>query len=136
MIFDNQGFGSIHSLQCAHGSEGFGTEFLARNPVSGKLDGRRVTVDYAKIAEGLGARGCHVETEDELHEALADSRMPGPSAVVDIKVLPGTSTDTYDSWWRVAVSASLSAPAVQRACRQLEEQLASARWELRPEDRK
>ncbi|MBR7072993.1 MAG: 3D-(3,5/4)-trihydroxycyclohexane-1,2-dione acylhydrolase (decyclizing), partial [Eubacterium sp.] len=56
-VFDNLGWGCIENLQNNQGTDTFGTVFRARNPVTGMLDGEDMTVDFAKIAEGYGAKG-------------------------------------------------------------------------------
>lgn len=41
---------------------------------------------------------------EELEYAIEDSKKQSVSTLIDIKVLPKTMTDGYDSWWHVGVS--------------------------------
>ncbi|PSR23635.1 MAG: 3D-(3,5/4)-trihydroxycyclohexane-1,2-dione acylhydrolase (decyclizing) [Sulfobacillus acidophilus] len=128
IVLDNQGFGSINALQKAHGSQGFGTEFRRRNPLSGDLNGDCLDVDFAHIGQALGARGLRVTTRDQLSEAILKARQPGPSTVIDVKVLPGTATDSYGGWWRVDVASTSTSADVRRAFDVSQEELKKVWW--------
>lgn len=103
-LFDNMGWGCIENLQNNQGTDTFGTVFRARNPVTGMLDGDEIPVDFAKIAEGYGAKGYTIRTSDELRAALEDAKKQTRSVLFDIKVLPKTMTPGFESWWRVGVA--------------------------------
>lgn len=103
-LFDNMGWGCIENLQNNQGTDTFGTVFRARNPVTGMLDGEEIPVDFAKIAEGYGAKGYTIRTSDELRAALEDAKKQTRSVLFDIKVLPKTMTPGFESWWRVGVA--------------------------------
>ena len=103
-VFDNLGWGCIENLQNNQGTDTFGTVFRARNPETGMLDGADMTVDFAKIAEGYGAKGYTCRTSDELRAALEDAKKQTKAVVFDIKVLPQTMTPGFESWWRVGVA--------------------------------
>lgn len=118
LLFDNNGFQCIHNLQRGHGSDGFGNEFRFRNAAEGQLNGSYMPFDFASQARGLGARAYTVHTAEQLREALLQARKETVSTLIEIKVLPGTNTAGYESWWRVdvpAVSASPKVEAAQRA---------------------
>ena len=83
-LFDNLGWGCIENLQNNQGTDTFGTVFRARNPKTGMLDGDEIGVDFAKIAEGYGAKGYTVRTSDELRAALEDAKKQTKSVVFDI----------------------------------------------------
>jgi 3D-(3,5/4)-trihydroxycyclohexane-1,2-dione acylhydrolase (decyclizing) len=68
------------------------------------LDGADMTVDFAKIAEGYGAKGYSIHNSAELRAALEDAKKQTKSVVFDIKVLPKTMTPGFESWWRVGVA--------------------------------
>ncbi len=108
VLFDNMAFGCINNLQMGNGMGSFGTEFRFRNPESGKLDGTLVPIDFAKNAESYGCKAYTVRNEAELKAAVEDSRKQTVSTLIDIKVLPKTMTNGYESWWRAGV-AELSA---------------------------
>ena len=103
-LFDNMGWGCIENLQNAQGTDTFGTVFRARNPKTGMLDGDEIDVDFAKIAEGYGAKSYTIRTSDELRAALEDAKKQTRSVLFDIKVLPKTMTPGFESWWRVGVA--------------------------------
>ena len=48
-------------------------------------------VDFATIAEGMGARGITVYHRDELHDAIEEAHQMGGPVVVDVKVDPEAS---------------------------------------------
>jgi 3D-(3,5/4)-trihydroxycyclohexane-1,2-dione acylhydrolase (decyclizing) len=103
VLFDNTGFGCIQNLQMSQGIPSFNTEFRFRNEATGRLDGSYIPIDYAKSAEGYGAKTYSVTTVEELRAAVEDARKSKVSTLIDIKVVPGTMTDGYENWWRVGV---------------------------------
>ena len=114
-VFDNLGWGCIENLQNNQGTDTFGTVFRARNPETGMLDGADMTVDFAKIAEGYGAKGYSIHNSDELRAALEDAKKQDKSVVFDIKVLPQTMTPGFESWWRVGVAEVSKSERVAKA---------------------
>ena len=109
LVFDNSGFASINNLQMAQGSNSYRTEFRT-------ADHDILTIDFAKIAEGYGAKTYHVNDRDSLVAALEDAKKQTVSTLIDIKVLPKTMTQGYgQSWWRVGVSEVSDNPNVQKA---------------------
>ena len=107
ILMDNMSFGCINNLQIGNGMESFGTEFRHRNVKTGKLDGKLISIDFAMNARSYGCVTYTVKNEKELIEALEDSKKQEISTLIDIKVLPKTMTDGYDSWWHVG-NASVS----------------------------
>ncbi len=120
LLFDNSGFGCISNLQMENGSEGFFCEF--RNH-----DHRIVNVDYAKIAEGYGAKVYRVKTVEELHAALADSRQQDVTTLIEMKVLPKTMSDGYESWWHVGLAAQADRESIIKAYEQQRQNLLNAK---------
>lgn len=104
LLFNNSGFGCINNLEMGNGMGSFGTEFRYRNEKSGKLNGGLISIDFAKSAEGYGVKTYTVRTIKELKEALIDAKRQTISTLIDIKVLPKTMTDGYESWWHVGVA--------------------------------
>lgn len=127
LLFDNMAFGCINNLQMSQGIGSFGTEFRYRDEKSGKLDGALIPIDYAKIGEGYGLKSYSVKTIEELREAIEDSKRQDVSTLIDIKVLPKTMTDGYESWWRVGVPAVSNKESVQNAYKDMEENINKAR---------
>lgn len=127
LLFDNSGFGCINNLQMGKGMGSFGTEFRFRDEQSGHLDGGYVPIDFAKSAEGYGAKTYTVKTLDQLKAALKDARQQDCSTLLDIKVLPKTMTHDYQSWWHVGVASTSKKLSVQKAYQEMTDTLKNAR---------
>jgi 3D-(3,5/4)-trihydroxycyclohexane-1,2-dione acylhydrolase (decyclizing) len=104
ILLDNHGFQCIHNLQRGHGSGGFGNEFRYRSGDTNRLNGDYLPVDFTLIAKGLGVKAYSAGTIEELLTALASAKDDARSVLIEVKVLPGTNTDGYESWWRVGVA--------------------------------
>lgn len=116
IVLDNGGFQSINSLQKSHGSlKGFGNELRYRSNESGKLDGNYMQIDFAGIAKSLGAKAYTATNEKELRSALEKMRDESTSVLLDVKVLPGTQSGGYESWWRVGVAEASESDSVKKA---------------------
>jgi 3D-(3,5/4)-trihydroxycyclohexane-1,2-dione acylhydrolase (decyclizing) len=65
---------------------------------------------------------------EELQAAMQDARdnVSGP-AVFDIKVVPKTMSQGYESWWHVGVASVSKSPEVLKAREELEKYLSEAR---------
>ncbi len=127
VLFDNQGYGSINSLQKSHGSSGFGTEFRRRTPGSG-LNGEPMVVDYAQLADSLGARGFVASSATELREALLLAQRETRSCLIHVKVAMGTGTTDSDAWWRLGVAEESALASTRQAYSVMRAQLEQARW--------
>lgn len=115
LLFDNSGFGCINNLQMGNGMGSFGTEFRYRNQETRKLDGAIMKIDFAASAAGYGVKTYHVTSLEQLQEALKDAKKQTVSTLIDIKVLPKTMTNGYDSWWHVGVAEVSNNQSVQAA---------------------
>ncbi|MEC1392642.1 3D-(3,5/4)-trihydroxycyclohexane-1,2-dione acylhydrolase (decyclizing) [Bacillus velezensis] len=120
LLFDNSGFGCINNLQMDHGSGSYFCEFRTE-------DNQILNVDYAKVAEGYGAKTYRANTVEELKAALEDAKTQDVSTLIEMKVLPKTMTDGYDSWWHVGVAEVSEQESVQRAYEAKEAKLKSAK---------
>lgn len=120
LLFDNSGFGCINNLQMDHGSSSYFCEFRTE-------DNQILNVDYAKVAEGYGAKTYRANTVEELKAALEDAKTQDVSTLIEMKVLPKTMTDGYDSWWHVGVAEVSEQESVQRAYEAKETKLKSAK---------
>jgi len=127
MLFDNTSFGCINNLQMGFGMGSFGTEFRFRDKKTGQLDGGLIPVDFAKNAESYGCKTYTVTTEEELLEAIADSKKQTVSTLIDIKVLPKTMTGDYESWWRVGNAQVAEKEKILEATKELNEKIDEAR---------
>ncbi|HFK1710245.1 3D-(3,5/4)-trihydroxycyclohexane-1,2-dione acylhydrolase (decyclizing) [Bacillus sp. RC92] len=113
LLFDNSGFGCINNLQMGNGMGSFGTEFRYRNQETRKLNGAIMKIDFAASAAGYGVKTYRVTSIEQLQEALIDAKKQTVSTLIDIKVLPKTMTNGYDSWWHVGVAEVSNSPSVQ-----------------------
>ncbi|WP_088825630.1 3D-(3,5/4)-trihydroxycyclohexane-1,2-dione acylhydrolase (decyclizing) [Listeria goaensis] len=120
MLFDNSGFGCINNLQMANGSKSFYCEFRDEND-------RILNVDYAKIAEGYGAKIYRVNNKKELTQALLDAKKQTRTTLIEMKVLPKTMSDGYLGWWNVGVSEVSGKESIQKAYKDKQEMLKNAR---------
>lgn len=114
LVFDNCGFGCINNLEMNHGIGSLATEF--RYTDGRKPCGDLIPVDYAKIGEGYGLKTYTCRTIEELEAALGDARSQDTACLFDLKVIPKTMTDGYDSWWNVGIATTSVKESVQAAC--------------------
>jgi 3D-(3,5/4)-trihydroxycyclohexane-1,2-dione acylhydrolase (decyclizing) len=127
ILLDNNGYQCIHNLQRGHGSSGFGNEFRYRSPETKRLTGDFVQIDFSGYARSLGARTYSVHTIDELKAALAQAKQETVSTLIEIKVVAGTNTDGYESWWRVGVAEVSESDKVTESYNKMQQQIESAR---------
>ena len=114
LIFDNCGFGCINNLEMNHGIGSIATEF--RYTDGKKPAGDLIPVDYAKIGEGYGLKTYTCKTIKELEEALEDAKKQEIACLFDLKVIPKTMTDGYESWWNVGIATTSGKESVRKAC--------------------
>lgn len=119
MLFDNSGYGCINNLQMSNGGGSYNCEFR-------DADHNIMAIDYAKVAEGYGAKTYRVTTREELIAAIEDAKKQTVSTLIDIKVLPKTMTDGYGGWWNVGVSEVSETEAVVQAAQERAEKLQDA----------
>jgi 3D-(3,5/4)-trihydroxycyclohexane-1,2-dione acylhydrolase (decyclizing) len=120
VLFDNSGYGCINNLQMEHGSGSYYCEFRTH-------DNQILNIDYAKVAEGYGAKTYRANTVEELKAALEDAKTQTVSTLIELKVLPKTMTDGYDSWWHVGVAEVSDSDSVQQAYESKEKKLENAK---------
>ncbi|WP_394236819.1 3D-(3,5/4)-trihydroxycyclohexane-1,2-dione acylhydrolase (decyclizing) [Niallia oryzisoli] len=120
VLFDNSGFGCINNLQMENGSGSYFTEFRTH-------DNKILNIDYAKVAEGYGAKTYRVNTIEQLEAALEDAKKQEVSTLIDIKVLPKTMTEGYESWWNVGVAEVSNKESIQKASEARKQKLETAR---------
>lgn len=126
LLFDNCGFGCINNLQMSNGIGNLATEFRYRDE-NGGLNGDMMPIDYAMVGAGYGAKTYTVKNLDELKAALEDAKKQTVSTLIDIKVLPKTMTDGYQSWWNVGLASTTSVEAQKDAYDKLIENRKNAR---------
>ncbi|HHT45525.1 MAG TPA: 3D-(3,5/4)-trihydroxycyclohexane-1,2-dione acylhydrolase (decyclizing) [Fastidiosipila sp.] len=126
-LFDNSGWGCIEDLQNNHGGNSYGTVFLSRDPKTGALAGDEIKIDYAMNARSLGFEAYTVRNGNELKKALNDAKATDKPVLFDIKVLPGSMTDGYGSWWHVGVAEVSQSEAVLKARAGIDKELKRSR---------
>ncbi|MGS0657614.1 3D-(3,5/4)-trihydroxycyclohexane-1,2-dione acylhydrolase (decyclizing) [Staphylococcus arlettae] len=120
ILFDNSGFGCINNLQMGNGSESFCTEFTDYN-------GQPLNIDYQKVAEGYGAKSYKVNDTKSLATAIEQAKQETKSTLIDIKTLPKTMTDGYESFWNVGVSEHSDKPSIKEAFSQKAQTMKTAK---------
>lgn len=114
LVFDNCGFGCINNLEMNHGIGSLATEF--RYTDGRKPSGDLIPVDYAKIGEGYGLKTYTCRSIAELEAALKDAKKQNKACLFDLKVIPKTMTDGYESWWDVGIATTSDKESVRKAC--------------------
>lgn len=125
LVFDNCGFGCINNLEMNHGIGSLATEF--RYTDGKKPAGSLIPVDYAKIAQGYGLKSYTCRTIGELETALEDAKSQETACLFDLKVIPKTMTDGYESWWNVGIATTSKKESVRKACEEVMEGRREAR---------
>ncbi|MCL7746240.1 3D-(3,5/4)-trihydroxycyclohexane-1,2-dione acylhydrolase (decyclizing) [Halalkalibacter alkaliphilus] len=121
LLFDNSGYGCINNLQMDFGGGSYFCEFRTD-------DNQILNVDYAKVAEGYGAKAYRANTVEELKAALEDAKKQDCSTLIEMKVLPKTMTDGYEgSWWNLGVSEVSDREGIQKAYEFKQEKLKNAK---------
>jgi 3D-(3,5/4)-trihydroxycyclohexane-1,2-dione acylhydrolase (decyclizing) len=120
LLFDNSGWGCINNLQMGNGMDSFHTEFRTQ-------DNKIINIDYAKVAEGYGAKTYRANTVEELKAALEDAKKQKVSTLIEMKVLPKTMTDGYESWWNVGVAEVSTKESIQKAFEARQQTLKTAK---------
>ena len=125
LVFDNCGFGCINNLEMNNGIGSLATEF--RYTTGKKPDGDLIPVDYAKLGEGYGLKSYTCKTVEELAEALEDAKSQERACLFELKVIPKTMTDGYESWWNVGIATTSMKESVRKAADDVMEHRAEAR---------
>jgi len=121
LLFDNSGYGCINNLQMDFGNGSYFCEFRTE-------DNQILNIDYAKVAEGYGAKAYRANTVEELKAALEDAKKQDRSTLIEMKVLPKTMTDGYDgSWWNLGVPEISNQEGVQSSYEFKQQKLQNAK---------
>ena len=126
VLLDNHGYSSIGGLSKAIGSGGFGTNYRHRTE-SGQLDGENVPVDFAAIAQGLGAIVTRATTFREAEQAIANMRNHDRTSVVVIEVDKEMRVPGYESWWDVPISEVSTIASIREARARYEDEVKKER---------
>jgi 3D-(3,5/4)-trihydroxycyclohexane-1,2-dione acylhydrolase (decyclizing) len=118
VLLDNHGFASIGALSESRGSQRFGTQYLERNPATGRLDGAPVPFDLAANAASWGADvlRCDGIAQFKTNYALAVASDRTTVLYIETDLLgpnpPGTA------WWDVPVAQVSALESTQAAYRE------------------
>jgi 3D-(3,5/4)-trihydroxycyclohexane-1,2-dione acylhydrolase (decyclizing) len=115
VLVDNSGFQCIRGLQMAAGSLAFGNELRYRDPLSGRLDGAPIPIDFVRNAESLGAKALYADTAETLRDALRTSKAETRTVLIHVPVDPNARVPGYESWWDVPVAEVSAEAGVQEA---------------------
>ena len=84
-------------------------------------------IDFAAHARSMGAASFTARTAEQLEEALRKAKAEKGPALVEIKVMPGTNTDGYESWWNVGVAEVSESDKVTKAYSEMQRKIQAAR---------
>jgi 3D-(3,5/4)-trihydroxycyclohexane-1,2-dione acylhydrolase (decyclizing) len=113
VLSENHGFQVIHRLQRLRAGRSFGNEFRARDREIDRLDGPYLALDFAKIAEGLGATAMTASTAEQVRDALAAARGSDSSTVIVVETAAQADLPGGGVWWDVAPAEVSEDPVVQ-----------------------
>jgi 3D-(3,5/4)-trihydroxycyclohexane-1,2-dione acylhydrolase (decyclizing) len=102
MLSMNHGFQCIRDLQLRSAGVDFGNEFRRRDRDTNRLEGRFVEIDYARVAEGFGARTWSARTAAELRSTLQEARAESGPCVIVVDTDPYRRGLPSEVWWDVA----------------------------------
>jgi 3D-(3,5/4)-trihydroxycyclohexane-1,2-dione acylhydrolase (decyclizing) len=135
LLLDSEGFNSINNLATGmgsvgfgKGSKGFGNELRDRDKETDKLIGPFHQIDFAMNARSYGAVTYTAKTLEELRDALLKAKREAKTTLIHIKIKRGSQSGGYGgSWWRVGVAEVSSMPTVQKARKDMDEHMKTAR---------
>jgi 3D-(3,5/4)-trihydroxycyclohexane-1,2-dione acylhydrolase (decyclizing) len=120
VLINNDGYKSIGALSRSLGSEGFGTRYLYRNNISGKIDGDQIEskallpVNLADNARSLGAYVIECADYKSLTEALKAAKKNDKTTVIYTECDRYQGIDGY-GWWEVPISEVSDMDSVNKA---------------------
>jgi 3D-(3,5/4)-trihydroxycyclohexane-1,2-dione acylhydrolase (decyclizing) len=114
VISENHGYQCIRRLQMWRTGVSFGNEFRRRDAKTNRLEGEYVRIDLAKNAESFGARSWHVETAEQLRQALREARSEPRACVIVVETEKHRFLPGGGMWWDVAPAEVSRDPATQK----------------------
>ncbi len=127
ILLDSKGFNSINNLATGMGSVGFGNDLKERDEKTERLVGPVADIDFAANARSFGTVAYSVNSIDEFKAALQKVTQETKTTLIHVKIVKGTNSGNYESWWRVGVSGVSKMPKVDEAAKKMEEQVKTAR---------
>jgi len=104
ILSENHGYRCILAHQLHRAGRSFGNEFRYRDPQTNRLEGEYLPVDYAKTAEGFGAKTWNVRTAAELRRALNEAREESRPCVIVVEASDSDPALASGIWWDVSVA--------------------------------
>lgn len=127
MVSNNNGYSSVGRVSEQVGSEGFGCHYRYRG-ASGWYDGGLLPVDFAKIAEGMGAVGIHANSKDELADAIQYAKQADRTVVIVTETDWHERVPGYGFWWDMATAHVSDMPEVNNARKRYEAEKKNQRY--------
>lgn len=127
MVSNNNGYSSVGRVSEQVGSEGFGCHYRYRGE-SGWYDGDVLPVDFAKIAEGMGAIGIHANSKDELADAITFAKKANRTTVIVTETDWHERVPGYGFWWDMATAHVSEIEAVNDARQRYEAEKKNQRY--------
>ena len=116
ILINSHGFASIGGLSRSLGTEGFGTQYRARDEGSGQLDGQLLPVDLAANAASLGATVIRTSDSASFAAALRQAKANDTTTVIYVETGPERKMEGYGhAWWEVPLAAVSQTAGVQEA---------------------
>jgi 3D-(3,5/4)-trihydroxycyclohexane-1,2-dione acylhydrolase (decyclizing) len=121
VLSENHGYQSIRQLQMGRAGHSFANEFRERDSKTNRLEGEYLKVDFAKNAEGFGARVWTAQTPEQLRQMLGEARSEKRSCVIVAQIEPHRYLPTSDIWWDVAAAEVTNDPVTAKLRAEFEE---------------
>jgi 3D-(3,5/4)-trihydroxycyclohexane-1,2-dione acylhydrolase (decyclizing) len=127
VVSNNNGYSSVGRVSEQVGSEGFGCHYRYRTE-SGWHDGDYLPLDFAKIAEGMGAIGINANSRDEVADAIKEAQEADRTTVVIAETDWHERVPGYGFWWDMATAHTSEMPEVNAAREEYESEKKKQRY--------
>jgi 3D-(3,5/4)-trihydroxycyclohexane-1,2-dione acylhydrolase (decyclizing) len=114
IIAENHGYQCIRRLQMWRTGVAFGNEFRHRDSQANRLDGDYVRIDIARNAESFGAKAWHVDTPEQLRQALRAAKGERDACVIVAETEKHRFLPGGGMWWDVAPAEVSQDPGTQK----------------------
>lgn len=119
ILVDNHGPQCIRGLQSGNGFQEFGNEFRYRDPYTGTLSGKYISVNFLELARGFGAPAIKAKSRYELERALAwAKKITTRPAFIYVETDPECRVPSYGGWWDVPRPEVTDRPELKKQLRQ------------------
>lgn len=113
IVVDNHGPQCIRYLQHGSAFKEFGNEFRFRK--DGKLTGEHLNIDFAKIAQGMGAVGIKTGTKNDLFKALKRAKnIDNRPVLIHVPIHHEISVPGYGAFWNIPIPEVSDRPELQK----------------------